>query len=172
MCYIVGTERHLQTSELMEKEASRMVMVGRGGAEVYYSDLGVGGGAVQALPQRVKFASTSTFCPTTSPSTTTHPPPPHQPATMRPINKKVAHKEEVELEEEEEYEEEEEEYEEEDFEEEESDEEEELVNEEPPKDVDCYKVLGVEKTATADEVKKAYRKAALVHHPGKYIFYS
>jgi DnaJ family protein C protein 9 len=29
-----------------------------------------------------------------------------------------------------------------------------------------YIVLGIEKTATADEIKSAYRKAALKHHPG------
>ena len=33
---------------------------------------------------------------------------------------------------------------------------------------DYYKILGVGKTASDDEVKKAYRKRALVHHPGKY----
>ncbi|KAG0648939.1 putative J domain-containing [Hyphodiscus hymeniophilus] len=30
-----------------------------------------------------------------------------------------------------------------------------------------YAVLGIEKTATADEIKSAYRKAALKHHPDK-----
>lgn len=29
-----------------------------------------------------------------------------------------------------------------------------------------YKVLGVGKNATEDEIKKAYRKRALMHHPG------
>lgn len=36
---------------------------------------------------------------------------------------------------------------------------------EPPV-VDPYEVLGLERTATPDQVKQAYRKAALKHHPG------
>jgi len=32
---------------------------------------------------------------------------------------------------------------------------------------DYYKTLGIEKNATADEIKKAYRKLAKKHHPDK-----
>jgi len=44
--------------------------------------------------------------------------------------------------------------------------EEDLFDEEPPA-VDPYATLGLLKSATADEIKTAYRKAALKHHPGK-----
>jgi DnaJ family protein C protein 9 len=35
-----------------------------------------------------------------------------------------------------------------------------------PPSIDPYAVLGLETEATSDEVKKAYRKLALKHHPG------
>ena len=41
-----------------------------------------------------------------------------------------------------------------------------LVNE-APTSIDPYHVLGLSKDATADQVKSAYRKAALKHHPDK-----
>ena len=31
---------------------------------------------------------------------------------------------------------------------------------------DYYKILGVDRSANEDEIRKAYRKRALVHHPG------
>jgi DnaJ family protein C protein 9 len=42
---------------------------------------------------------------------------------------------------------------------------EELVDE-PPTTINPYHVLEVEKNATPDQIKSAYRKAALKHHPG------
>lgn len=32
---------------------------------------------------------------------------------------------------------------------------------------DYYKILGISKTASADEIKKAFRKLAVKHHPDK-----
>jgi DnaJ domain len=45
-----------------------------------------------------------------------------------------------------------------------------LEKDELPK-VEPYKVLGIDKTATADEIKLAYRKAALKNHPGTNILF-
>lgn len=42
---------------------------------------------------------------------------------------------------------------------------EDVVDSEPPT-IDPYEVLELEKTATADQIKSAYRKAALKNHPG------
>jgi DnaJ family protein C protein 9 len=42
---------------------------------------------------------------------------------------------------------------------------EELMDDEPPA-IEPYSVLGISKSATADEIKSAYRKAALKYHPG------
>jgi DnaJ family protein C protein 9 len=38
-----------------------------------------------------------------------------------------------------------------------------------PPTIDPYEVLGLEHEATADDVKKSYRRMALKHHPGTFI---
>jgi DnaJ homolog subfamily C member 9 len=38
-----------------------------------------------------------------------------------------------------------------------------------PPAIDPYKTLEIDEKATADQVKSAYRKQALKHHPGKCI---
>jgi DnaJ family protein C protein 9 len=43
---------------------------------------------------------------------------------------------------------------------------EDLFDEDDVPSINPYEVLGIEKTATAGEVKSAYRKAALKNHPG------
>jgi len=40
------------------------------------------------------------------------------------------------------------------------------VGDQPPTDINPYEVLGIELDATADDIKSAYRKQALKHHPG------
>lgn len=37
---------------------------------------------------------------------------------------------------------------------------------EPPLEIDPYAILGLESSATATEVKSAYKKLALRNHPG------
>ncbi|EEP81609.1 predicted protein [Uncinocarpus reesii 1704] len=46
-------------------------------------------------------------------------------------------------------------------------EEDDLLTEEPPCSINPYSVLGVGEKATADQIKTAYRKQALKHHPDK-----
>jgi DnaJ family protein C protein 9 len=43
-----------------------------------------------------------------------------------------------------------------------------MDEEDGPPAIDPYEVLGLEVEATADEVKKAYRKMALKCHPGRF----
>ena len=37
---------------------------------------------------------------------------------------------------------------------------------------DYYKILGIPKSAGEDQIKKAYKKEALKHHPGKELLVS
>jgi DnaJ family protein C protein 9 len=46
-----------------------------------------------------------------------------------------------------------------------------IEDEEGPPVIDPYEVLGLEAEATADDVKKAYRKLALKHHPGMHFIH-
>lgn len=48
----------------------------------------------------------------------------------------------------------------------------ETLSDEDPPAIEPYIVLGIAKDASADEVKIAYRKAALKHHPGMVLFHS
>lgn len=50
-----------------------------------------------------------------------------------------------------------------------NDEEDDICEEDGPPSIDPYEELGLETEATADDVKKAYRKLALIHHPGMLI---
>ena len=43
------------------------------------------------------------------------------------------------------------------------------IEDEGPPSIDPYAVLGLDTEATADDVKKAYRKLALKHHPGRLL---
>jgi len=45
-----------------------------------------------------------------------------------------------------------------------------VEGEEGPPEIDPYEVLGLEAEATADDVKKSYRKLALKHHPGMHTY--
>jgi DnaJ family protein C protein 9 len=38
---------------------------------------------------------------------------------------------------------------------------------EPPTSINPYRILDIEKDATPDQIKSAYRKAALKNHPGE-----
>ncbi|KAL4870091.1 DnaJ domain-containing protein [Aspergillus spectabilis] len=41
------------------------------------------------------------------------------------------------------------------------------ISDEPPAETDLYGILGVKEDATAEQIKSAYRKQALKHHPDK-----
>ena len=42
------------------------------------------------------------------------------------------------------------------------------ISENPPKNIDPYKTLNLDSSASAAEVRSAYKKLALKHHPGKF----
>src|SRR4051794_23280445 len=44
---------------------------------------------------------------------------------------------------------------------------EDITLDQPPSEINPYDVLSLDKGATADQIKSAYRKAALKHHPDK-----
>ena len=50
-----------------------------------------------------------------------------------------------------------------------SDIEEDLLDVGEPPSIDPYEVLELQREATADQIKKAYRKAALQSHPGNTV---
>ncbi len=43
---------------------------------------------------------------------------------------------------------------------------EDVFTEDDAPDIDCYGILGVEKKASEEEIKRAYRRSALRWHPG------
>ena len=43
----------------------------------------------------------------------------------------------------------------------------EIIERPEPADLDFYRLLNVRQEATVDEIKKAFRQLALVHHPDK-----
>lgn len=43
------------------------------------------------------------------------------------------------------------------------------ISDDSPPAIDPYEVLGLERTASTSDIKSAYRKAALKHHPGTSI---
>jgi DnaJ family protein C protein 9 len=49
---------------------------------------------------------------------------------------------------------------------------EEIILEDLPEEINPYEVLGLEKSATEKEIRTAYRRAALKHHPGTFQFAS
>lgn len=41
-----------------------------------------------------------------------------------------------------------------------------------PEDTDLYQVLGIDNNAPPEQIKSAYRKLALKHHPGTSVAYT